>query len=81
MKKQLAVLAIVTALTACTDPDGARKALLDDGVEPSDIGGYAWFQCGRDDLWATRFKGERSGRKISGAVCSGIFKGHTLRYD
>lgn len=79
--KRIAVLLMAVALTACTDPDGARKALLDDGVEPVEVGGYAWFSCGKGDVYATRFKGTREGRPIEGAVCSGWFKGHTVRYD
>jgi len=81
MIKKLILLVAAVALASCTDPDGARKALLDDGVEPVDVGGYAWFTCGKGDVYATRFKGKRDGRPIEGAVCSGWFKGHTVRYD
>jgi hypothetical protein len=79
MRKIVIVCAL--ALTACSDPEGARKALLDDGIEPEVVGGYSWFGCGNGDVYSTRFEGTRYGRKISGVVCSGFSKGHTIRYD
>lgn len=82
MLKKFIIVVLFLGLVACSDPEGARKALLDDGIEPTEVGGYGWWSCDKNDTFSTRFTGKRAnGRVVSGTVCSGWFKGHTIRYD
>lgn len=43
--------------------------------------GYAPFSCSRDETFSTGFEGIKNGVKVSGAVCSGWFAGHVVRYE
>ena len=67
---------------AWQDPEGASQTLTNAGFEPTDVGGYAWFSCGKGDLWHTKFKAKNpQGKEVSGAVCKGLMKGSTIRFD
>jgi hypothetical protein len=63
--------------------DSATEAVKAHGFHPIEVGGYAWFACGDDDTFQTKFKAYTadSTRVVSGAVCQGLFKGKTLRLD
>lgn len=78
--KQLTILAALLALAACTDSDGARKALEGAGYSDIKMTGYNAFSCSEDDQYKTGFiaKGP-TGKPVSGTVCSGVFKGSTIR--
>lgn len=79
MKRALTILAFL-ALAGCTDPDNARGALEDAGYADVRTGGYDAFSCGRDDTFATHFEARGpTGRAVRGTVCSGLFKGQTIR--
>lgn len=82
MKKVAVVAIALLALVGCTDQQGAYKALQDAGYTEISIKGYAAFSCSRDDSFATSFlaKGP-TGRSVTGAVCSGVFKGKTIRLN
>lgn len=71
------------ALLGCTDAPGAQRALESAGYTDIHIGGYAWMDCdGKSDTFATRFYAlGPSGLRVKGAVCSGLFKGKTIRID
>lgn len=73
--------ALILALAGCSDPDTARGALQDAGYSNIQVGGYAFFYCGQDDAFATEFTATNpAGNRVSGAVCSGWFKGATIRF-
>lgn len=76
-----AVIALALILTpvACTDDAGAKKALLDQGYTNVQTSGYSWFSCDEKDRFSTGFTAQRDGRQVEGAVCSGWFKGNTVR--
>jgi hypothetical protein len=79
--KRLSML-LLLALAACSDADTARRVLEQNGYEVLEVGGHALFSCGKDDDFATQFKAKSPGGQIvSGAVCSGWFKGATIRFD
>lgn len=81
MRKILLALAAVTALGACSDSDGARRHLKNLGYTNVQTTGYKLFGCGKDDTWSTGFTATNiNGRKVSGVVCSGLFKGSTVRF-
>ena len=69
-------------LTACSDPSGAQRALDDLGLKNIQTTGYRWFGCDKNDLYHTGFTAVNpNGKQVSGVVCSGIFKGNTVRFD
>jgi hypothetical protein len=70
------------ALTACSDPEGARKALQAQGYRDIQITGYAYWGCGKDDVYHTGFTAVGpTGVPVIGVVCKGHFKGSTVRID
>lgn len=75
-------VAAAASLGACTSSTDATKALKAQGLEPVDVGGYAMFSCSDDDTFKTKFVAKNAkGETVKGAVCSGWFKGSTIRYD
>lgn len=77
--KRFALLALLT-LAACTDSDGAKKAAEEMGFTDVATTGYRWFGCG-DENFHTGFVAKRGALDVSGVVCSGWFKGSTVRLD
>lgn len=77
-----AIAAAALLLIACDDPDGARRALKAAGMTDIRTEGYAWLGCGKDDTFKTRFTATNPrGERVSGVVCTGWFKGGTIRFD
>lgn len=79
MRKLLIILALL--LSACTRESDVEKYAKIEGWQSYQTTGYGWFACGKDDVFATSFKAIKNGQEISGTVCSGWFKGKTLRLD
>lgn len=77
----LIAVALIAALSGCTDSASATKALQVAGYSNIKITGYDWFACGRDDSYSTGFTAiSPSGIEVDGAVCQGLFfKGSTIR--
>lgn len=81
MKKLLLTLTLLV-LTGCTNADKATSVLHKQGYTDIEITGYDFFACSEDDLYATGFEAKSvTGEFISGTVCSGMFKGNTIRLD
>lgn len=75
-------VAPVALLAGCSDPQGAARALDNIGMTDIRTDGYALFACGEGDQFATKFTAKNpNGKTVSGAVCSGVFKGATVRFD
>jgi len=75
-------IVLLTVTVSCTSSVEATKALTSAGYKNIKIDGYNWFGCGRDDGWHTGFTATGlDGFPVSGTVCSGIFKGATIRID
>lgn len=81
--KNYIILLFGLLIISCTNKEDATKALLDASYHPIEVGGYGWFDCGQDDFYSTRFKAYNSDstRIVTGCVCSGLFKGKTIRLD
>ena len=76
----LLVYVILPATGLLARPDTARTVLEQQGYTSIETNGYAWFRCGHDDVFATRFSADTpSGARVDGAVCSGLLKGSTVR--
>jgi len=74
------ILIVVATLAGCTSSNDAEKALKGAGYTDIQIGGYAVFGCSEDDQFHTKFTAKGpSGVPVEGVVCSGWFKGATIR--
>ncbi len=83
MKKILAILCLSVALSACSDPKAARRALDDAGFTDIETLGWAFLGgCSDKDTFVTRFRAKNAkGKTVEGVVCNGWFKGSTIRFD
>lgn len=81
--KVMLIAIVVLILAGCTQPDHARRVLETNGYKDIALDGYAWFECGGDDVYADRFAATSpGGQKVAGVVCAGLFfKGATIRFD
>lgn len=66
---------------ACTDNEGASRALHGSGFTDITLTGFS-FGCGKDDGSSTGFEAKNpQGGRVKGVVCCGlIFKGCTVRF-
>ena len=79
--KRILLMALAVAAAGCTDADASRVAAQKAGFTDVRAGGYAWFKCGGDDTYATRFEGVNpAGARVEGAVCCALLKGCTVRF-
>ena len=84
MKLNMAVLVVAATVSicGCTSGDTATRALHGAGYKDVEITGYRVFGCSEDDNFHTGFEATgSSGQRVSGVVCSGFFKGATIRTD
>lgn len=84
VKRIILIVAAAATLAACTDTEGAKRALDDAGFENVEIQGWPglWDGCGKDDNFSTKFRAlNMKGKSVTGVVCSGWFKGSTIRFD
>ncbi|PPB90511.1 hypothetical protein [Acinetobacter baumannii] len=82
MIKFLSVVFLSTLLFGCSSSNDAVKALKANGFIDIQTHGHAFFNCSKDDTFATKFTAKnKDGQKVKGAVCSGWLKGATIRYD
>mgnify|MGYP000977450805 CR=1 FL=1 len=79
MKKTLYIIALL-ALSACSSSDQATRALQAAGYKDINITGYSFFGCDEKDSFHTGFEATGpNGQRVDGVVCSGWFKGATIR--
>lgn len=79
MKK---LLLLVLLLSGCSSSNDANKALKANGFTDIHTQGYAFFGCGKDDTFSTKFTAKNQhGEKVTGVVCSDWLKGSTIRFD
>lgn len=80
--KNVLMLILIGLLSACTAPETATRVLESNGYKNISITGYSWFSCGEDDTFSTGFEAVGpTGNSVKGTVCSGLFKGATLRFE
>lgn len=79
--KRFAILSVLF-LAACTDTDGAKRALEAQGFKDIQITGFQYFGCDQRDAFRTGFKATNvNGIPTIGVVCSGWLKGATVRFQ
>lgn len=84
MSKKIAITIALAAsvLAGCTQPETAKRALEAQGFSDIQMKGYAFFGCGKDDLYSDKFTAKNAkGAPVSGVVCGGLLKGATVRFD
>jgi len=74
------LLLLAVVLGGCTDAPNTARLLEAEGMQNVQITGYQFFGCGQEDWYHTGFRGIKNGKAVEGVVCSGILKGHTIRY-
>lgn len=80
--KKLFASALLLFVLGCTDGNKATRVLTDQGFKDITLTGYRPFMCSEDDTFKTGFAATSpSGKHVTGAVCSGWFKGATVRMD
>lgn len=79
----VAVWTIAQAAGSCAPRPSQVSGALDAlSLRDPNLGGWPWFECGYGDEFAQEFEATTpSGQRISGAVCCGIFKGCTVRFE
>lgn len=61
---------------------GVTRILNATGYQDVRLTGYRMFSCSEDDMFRVGFAATSpTGESISGAVCGGPLKGHTIRLD
>lgn len=83
MKLKIVTIAALGLLaSACSDAPTAERILRQNGFTNIQTTGYSWFACdGKSDSFATGFEATSpAGVRVRGAVCSGMFKGGTIRF-
>jgi len=82
MKKMIVLAVICAILSGCYSTNDATKALQAEGFTNIEVTGHAWFACSKEDSFATSFNATNAqGKRVSGAVCSGLlFKNSTIRW-
>lgn len=82
MKRLILLIASILALNGCSDPTAATKALDDLGFSDVRLTGYRFLSCGKDYTFHTGFEARNPrGKPVSGTVCSGWFKGSSVKFD
>lgn len=84
MKGALVSLAMLVGagafLAGCSDPDGAKRVLAEQGYSQIETDGFDWFACPKDDTYATAFVARGpNGLMVHGTVCRGFFFGSHIR--
>lgn len=77
---KLIIIAMYIFICNCSRPQEAREALYQSGYDDIEITGWKVFGCDEKDFFRTGFKATSPrGSKVDGVVCSGWFKGATIR--
>lgn len=77
-----AAVIVIATLSACTKPDDTKRVLSDNGYTNIEITGYRMFKCDEKDTFCTGFSATSPiGKRVTGAVGSGIMKAYTIRLD
>ena len=82
MTVAMAAIAILISTGGCTRAGLAERVLTEQGYTNIEAGGYGWLSCSEDDAFKTNFEAiAPNGKRVTGTVCSGWFKGATIRFD
>lgn len=75
MTTRLALIMVISLLSACADGPGAVKALMSAGYHNIEIMGYGYPGCGVAALTSTRFHAiSIDDEPVDGVVCDNVIK-------
>ena len=74
---------MLVSLGACTDPEGAKRVLENQGYTNVEITGWKPFSGDKNDFYETGFRAKSpNGMTVEGTVTKGLlFKGSTIRFE
>jgi hypothetical protein len=75
-----AVLVLSRATGPISDREFARLMARED-IENAAIYGHQLNGCGRPDVADPAYARTKDGVLVTGTICPGVFKAHTVRYD
>lgn len=81
MKTLIISILLLTLFTGCSDKTGVKAFLESQGYTSVTTEQGNIMFCGKGDISATKFWAKSpTGFDTKGVVCSGVFKGKTIRY-
>jgi hypothetical protein len=80
MTKLLVLLLVMLSMTSCTNKTETIRVLEMNGYTNVQTHGFSWFGCSKGDYFSTKFTATINNKPVSGVVCSGWFKGSTIRF-
>ena len=77
----VALFTPLLSLVGCTSSQSSLQRIADiEGLNNFKTDGYGFFACSKDDSFSTKFTAVKNGKPVAGVICSGWFKGSTVRY-
>ncbi len=83
MRKIITTITLILLIGCTNDNDfeKAKKQLTQQGYTNIKNTGYSFLCCDEKDSFSTGFSAtDKDGNKIKGCICSGVFKGVTIRF-
>lgn len=81
MLRTMALILLGFSLCACTSQNTAYQAADNLGFKQINVGFTSIFGCGKHEFFGRSFTAINiNGKPVSGVVCSGLFKGATVRF-
>ncbi len=85
MFRLIPIILMAAAFSACdaifTDQTKTQQTLTKMGFSHVEAGGYAFFSCGDDYTYATKFTAVNpAGIQVDGVVCCGWLKGCSAKF-
>lgn len=76
------LIIIIRLMIGFTNPTEAARTLESSGYSEIKLNGWAGiWSCGEGDTYADEFSATNpSGKRVTGVVCCGLFKGCTVRF-
>lgn len=74
-------LLLLLLSAGCYAPDKTREAVTAAGFRNIETHGHAFFACGNDYTFATKFTATNvNGAQVEGVACCGLIMGCSLRF-
>ena len=74
---------MLLVLVSCSQsPETVERYMKAHGdCEKVEDHGWGFFGCGKEDFYKNKFTCYKKGKSYEGILCSGLFKGTTIRWD
>jgi hypothetical protein len=78
----LFILILMISCTSSNDFEKGKKQLEQQNYTNIKDTGFSWFCCDDKDNYSSGFTAiDRRGNEVEGCICSGYFKGVTIRFN